>query len=156
MKGNIIVLVLLIGFCLSCNNLSFREKNTKETLDASVDFTTVSQSPSFENCDELLDTERTACFRSTISKHFTDGLAKVHMSTDDEIEETILLILHINSKGKVTIKKIGATTQIQDKLPYLAANLYKIVAQLPELRPANKIGIPVATEYELPIIIKTN
>jgi hypothetical protein len=151
----VFIFVIMLSSCYSCNYFSNDGKPTKQKLDTIVDFTTVSQSPSFKNCEELLDDDKTNCFRNSIRKHFTEKLKETQFSSDAEISETVVLILRINNKGKVSLKEVESSNVIQEELPDLLAVLNKIVSELPQLIPASKIGIPVTTEYQLPIKIKT-
>ncbi len=141
--------------CLSCNYFSNDGNDLKSKLDTVVDFTTVDISPSFKECEQLLDDEKTECFRTTIRQHFTNGLRQNQLTSDEDISETIVIVLRISDKGKMKLKKIKSSDEIQDKFPELKLLLNQIVSEIPNLYPATKRGIPVTTEYQLPIEIQT-
>lgn len=141
--------------CLSCNYFSNDGKNSTPKLDTVVDFTTVDVSPSFKECEQLLDGEKTECFRTTVRQYFTDGLHQNELSSEEDIKETIVLVLRISDKGKMTLKRIKSSDEIQERLPELRLLLNQIVRDISDLFPATKRGIPVTTEYQLPIEIQT-
>ncbi|CAL2058987.1 hypothetical protein [Tenacibaculum sp. 190524A05c] len=155
MVYRVFLFILIISCCLSCSYFSDDGKNSKPKLDTVVDFTTVDVSPGFKECEQLLDDEKTECFRTTIRQHFTDGLHQNEFSSDEDIKETIVLVLRINDKGKMTLKQIKASDDIQQRFPELKSLLNQIVRDIPDLFPATKRGIPVTTEYQLPIEIQT-
>jgi hypothetical protein len=151
----VFIFIVVVSCCVSCNYFSNDANNTTSKLDTVVDFTTVDVSPSFKECEQLLDDEKTECFRTTIRQHFTDGLYQNEFSSEEDIDETIVLVLRISEKGKMKLKKIESSSEIQNKLPELKSLLNKIVRDIPDLYPATKRGIPVTTEYQLPIEIQT-
>lgn len=151
----VVCFLILIGCCVSCNYSTTNKKNTTESLDTIVDFSTVDVSPSFKECEQLLGNEKTSCFRNSVQEKFTKGLKQYAFSSEADIEETILVVITINHKGKIGITEVQSSEFIQEKLPNLSDILGQMVDSLPKLFPATKRGIPVTVQYELPIEIKT-
>lgn len=116
-----------------------------------VDFTTVDVSPSFVACDSLIDFEKRACFRKQIHQQLTNELAKHTIKVAHSIDETIYIDLLISSNGKISLLKNHLSKTIQKEVPKLDSLLKVSIAKLPKLRPAIKRGIPVTTQYQLPI-----
>jgi hypothetical protein len=153
--GREFLFMVLMSCFISCNYFTNDSNSSKKSLDTIVDFTTVNVSPSFKSCDQLIDEEKTNCFRTTIKKHFKDGLDDNEFSSEEDISETIVLVLRIDNFGVVTLKELQASQEINDKLPELSSVLNTIVNEMPDLSPATKMGVPVTTEYQLPIKIQT-
>lgn len=155
MIGRVFLYLVMMSCLVSCNYFTGDTKSNETDLDTVVDFTTVNVSPSFKECEQLIDEDKTNCFRTTIRKHFTDRLAQNTFSSQEDISETVVLVLRIDKKGKVTLKEIQSSEEIRIILPELTSVLNRIVREIPDLSPATKIGIPVTTEYQLPIKIQT-
>jgi len=143
---------LLIVSCTSCkDSLSLKKKSTP-VLDTLVDFTKVDVSPSFKLCDKLIDEAKTNCFRLNIHQQLTKYLKGVTLTFIEEVI-TIEVVLSIDNKGVVGFKSIKFPTSFGDQKQVFEEEIINAIAQLPKLSPAIKRGIPVATEYILPIVI---
>ncbi len=147
---------LLIVICISCNYISVEKKQKAQSIDTIIDFTKVDVSPSFDNCKNLLDKAKTNCFRDEIQKRITVNLEAYHFTTENFIDEVILIDVLINNKGKFKLLNISSTENIKSELPKLDSLLQNSIKKLPKVSPAIKRGIPVNTQYQLPIRILTN
>lgn len=139
--------------CTSCTNNSIAKSNTEQVLDTIIDFTKVDVSPSFKICERLLDKAKTNCFRVNIQKHFIKKLKELSLTTEKHINETIYVVLKVDENGKATLKKLILTDAIASHFPEMNIAIKNMVTDLPKLSPALKRGIPVNTEYKLPIHI---
>ena len=150
--------LILIIFCTSCTYFSSTQNNrnpTENSLDTIVDFSSVDVSPSFSVCDSLLEkTKKTNCFRTTIHQLITKKLSDNQLTSEDFIDEIITVHLFINSKGTIVFKELQSSERIKKKFPKLDSLLKISVESLPKIYPATKRGIPVTTQYQLPIRIK--
>ncbi len=150
-----IFFILSIIICSSCNYLSVEKKQKSQDFDTVIDFTRVDVSPSFDNCKNLIDEAKTNCFRSEIQKRISVSLKQHHFTTEDFIDETIMIDVLIDDKGKINFLKMSSSEQIKFQLPKLDSLLKKSIKKLPQISPGIKRGIPVATQYQLPIRILT-
>lgn len=146
--------LILIVFCTSCDYISSSKKE-KQPLDTIIDFTKVDVSPSFSICNELLDEAKTNCFRENMYKQMTKKMYDFSFATEETIDETITVVLLINNKGTVSLQVIECSDFIKDEIPDLQYYIESSIQNLPKLSPAIKRGIPVATQYKLPIRIQT-
>ena len=150
--------LIIIVFCTSCNYFSTtKNKNAsiKNSLDTIVDVSSVDVSPSFPVCDSIIEkTEKTTCFRTTIHKLITEKLSENQLTIKDTIDETITIHLLINSKGNIVFKELQSSERIKNDFPQLEILLKTSVESLSKIYPATKRGIPVTTQYILPIRIK--
>lgn len=148
------VLVLIFTFT-SCDKIPFLKKQETLQLDTIVDFTSVDVSPSFTECDSLVQKQQKSdCFRTTIHQKIGKELQAFHLKSQDSINEKIWLDLVINSQGVIHIDYIKASSTLKYQLPELDSVLQFSVQKLPKIYPAIKRGIPVTTKYQLPIQIK--
>lgn len=146
------VAILLLA-CQSCTTFFSSEKQQHQNLDSIIDFTKVDVSPSFKVCDSLIDNEKTICFRNTLHEKLTEQLRQHNFKVHEKIDEIINVHVLIDNKGKVQLQDINTSEVVQKQLPKLDSILNISVCQLPKLRPAYKQGIPVTTQYQLPIRI---
>ncbi|MBS9774662.1 MAG: hypothetical protein KGV59_05840 [Tenacibaculum sp.] len=151
----IFYLCIIAMLCISCEHIIPKKKKTQR-LDTIIDFTKVDTYPSFINCKKLIDDEKTLCFRNNIHNRITKSLNTFPFNVKDSLNEELLVILIINKKGKVCLQEIQSSDSLQKKLPNLIDYIGKSIDSLPKLSPAIKRGIPVTTQYKLPIKIKVN
>lgn len=151
-----ICFVVGLSICTSCNYFSGDKNNVNRSgIDTIVDFSTVDVSPSFKECEDLLDAEKTGCFRKQIREKFAKRLNRYIFSSKEDIDETIILVLNINQNGKIAVENVASSEYIKENLPELSEILMQMVDSIPNLYPAIKRGIPVTTQYKLPIRIQT-
>ncbi len=149
----ILCFLWIISGCFSCDSLSSNKETAHGDVNATIDFKSVDTSPSFENCKDLLDQEKTDCFRNTMQQNFENALSELSFEADEVIDEEVLVVLHIDKQGDIRISDMETSTLIQTYLPDLKSELEDVVSTMPRLFPATKRGIPVATAYTLPIKI---
>ncbi len=145
---------VLITVFTSCKQLS-DEKNKELISKDSLDLSVVDESPAFEECEQLLDADRTACFRANMRQKFTKALMDQPISSKKSLEETIVIVLIIDKEGKMKIKNIESSDLVENSLPTIDSILQKVVENISQLRPATKRGIKVTTQYKLPVKIVT-
>ena len=140
---------------LSCSYVeSAFQKTPPPVLDTVVDFNSVDTSPSFPACDSLLGVAKTACFSIVLHQRFSENLANHSLHAKDSVDENLSIDLSIDAQGVISVKQIHAAAKLLEVLPTLDSLLRKSVQELPKVYPAIKRGIPVATQYQLPIRIK--
>lgn len=149
-----ILLIILLCF-FSCDKFSFKKNIEAQVLDTIVNFSAVDTSPSFKNCDNLIDKEEMSnCFRNTIHKKIGEELLIHEFAIKDSISEIIYVDLLIDSKGEIILQSIDSSEEIKDQLPKLDSILEVSISKIPNIYPAIKRGIPVTTKYRLPILIE--
>ena len=151
------LLILLLSLTVSCQFFETDKKLTDQEIEEIVDFSVVDVSPSFAVCDSVIDkAKKTTCFRQTIYQHISKSLAKNIIEVNTPINETVSVQLFIDKQGEVTLKKIVSSAQLKTAIPHLDSLIQQSLQSLPNLFPAIKRGIPVSTQYELPIKINVN
>jgi len=155
MKLRVIFLLFLAGFTASCQFFNLDTKSMYQEVDTVVDFSVVDVSPSFAICDSIIDkAAKTACFRKTIHLQISKSLGAAPLVIKGPIDETVFVHVLIDKDGKVTLKSIESTPELKEVLVDLDSLVQLSLQSLPTLFPAIKRGIPVATQYQLPIKIR--
>ena len=140
---------------MSCQFVSKNKTNQLETQNTIIDFSKVDMPPSFPSCDSFIDKiKKDSCFRATLHLLIVKDLSKHKFVVSQKIDETIFVKLMIDYKGNVSLQKVeGMSDVLQKEIPTLDSLLHKSIQNLPKLQPAIKRGIPVVTQYQLPIKI---
>jgi len=151
----IFTFIILLFFITSCDKLSFLKSEKIQALDTIVNFSSVDTSPSFKECDSIIDKhQKSNCFRTTIHQKIGAELQKYQFVIRDSISEIVYVDLLINSKGKIVLEAMESSEEIKIKLPKLDSVLRVSVDKIPNVYAAIKRGIPVTTKYRLPIKIQ--
>lgn len=154
MRLRVFFLLGILILFQSCQFFSRGTTTDTKGFDELIDFSSVDVSPSFAVCDSLINKEeKTACFRTTIHEHLFKSLSSQKISVHQPIEEVIQVHIAIDNKGKATLKSITATDHLRKAIPVIDSLINVSLMSLPTLFPAIKRGIPVATNYQLPIEI---
>lgn len=147
--------LILLMFCISCENFPFSKKQQKPVSDTIINFNEVDFSPSFKICDSIIEKEaKSVCFRTAIHQKIGEELQKQVFMIQDSIDEIVNVSLIIDSKGKIQFEKMDASEIIKNQLPKLDILIQESIQKIPAIYPAIKRGIPVTTKYTLPIRIQ--
>jgi len=146
--------ICLLIFFTSCEYFSFEKNKNVEKINMDVDYTSVDISPSFKICDSLIDKDKkNICFRTTIREEIANSLSKYSIKVKKPLNETIIVTLIIKSNKEIKLTKIEASESLIKEIPSLHEMMQKSIGELSEIFPAIKRGIPVTTQYKLPIRI---
>lgn len=150
-------LFLVSFFMVSCSYFQ-KQANKKDSIqrvDTIVDFKSVDAFPLFPNCKDIPSREKQqVCFQVEMSQHIYASLKKYQLNTLQEVNDTVLVKLKVNSEGKTTLSKVQISEETKKNLPELDSLIEVSIEKLPPLEPAIKRAIPVTTEFVLPIILK--
>jgi len=153
MKRRLIFLLLILGSCKEFNLQKMDEKSlVNEELQA-INWNAVDQYPAFEFCDTLGNQSPEQCFKSFLVAHFSKSLSRTRIVVTEDLNDTLLLRLHISDHGKISIPEITAKTTTREAIPQLDSLMVKCLDQLPKIYPAIKRGQQVSTEFQLPVVM---
>jgi len=154
-----ILLLFLILLTTSCGYFETEKISTEAFYEEelkSIDWKDVDQYPAFPNCDNL--TEKPAqlqCFENTISSHLRNAFSPHNALVNRDLNDTVKLDFSIDNKGKLSVRSIVVAPSIEQEFPLLGTWLKEAIDTLVPMAPAYKRGVPVTTEFMLPIVIKT-
>ena len=152
-----LILIIILVVLTSCDQFNKKKIDTKEILDEelkSINWNDVDDYPTFTICDTS-DTKKT-CFEDVLRNRMNDYLSKQNIIVTEDINDTILLKIHIDKKGNFTIKSIVSSELTKAQIPQLDSLLRHSFDSLPKIYPAIKRSQQVATEFNLPVVVTIN
>ncbi len=152
--------VFLLLLATSCQFFETEKVSSEEIYKEeikTIDWKDVDRYPSFSNCKNSLEKpEQKDCFINTISSHLYQSINHEKMVAVREVYDTIKVNFEVGSDGKLTILEIKMDTLLQKEFPNLEKWIFQSIDSLQPVAPAYKRGIPVKTQFTLPVIIQTN
>jgi hypothetical protein len=113
--------------------------------------------PTFANCEELSsNADKKNCFQNTLISHINKNLSEYVLVVSETVNDTVVLTLNCSNSGQLTIKNIKIKPQTKAQIQSIDSIILSGFDSLPKLYPAIKRSQPVATEFTLPIVIKTD
>lgn len=149
--------VFLLFACQSKQQQAVDEELMVQQALEKIDWTKVDAYPSVDRCDSLLsETERQQCFFEFISSNLQERL---HLDTLVGVYpkiDTLQVLVTIFPDAKISFEPY----QVSDSLAFESNEIDSILQlrleDFPQINPALKRGIPVKTQFVLPIILKVD
>lgn len=157
MNSKYIFAILTLVLLTSCEFVQrkFCGMQKGVVLDTVVDYESVDTFPSFSACDSLVDTTlKNRCFTHNLYQHLSTSLLAHTFTVYESIDEKVGVKLKIDAEGSTTLVSITSSDTVKKALPQLDSLIAESVQTLPKVFPALKHGIPVATVYEVPLVLK--
>lgn len=154
------LLAILLTLFLSGCNLFDSEKVSSEKIYEeevqTIDWTEVDSYPLFNGCnEEMKKNDQRNCFIKTINEILFKDLHHRKFIVSEEISDTVRVILEVNEKGKIQIIEMKTDSLLTKEFPEFENLIHQKLDSFPFARPALKRGIPVKTQFTLPVIIQT-
>lgn len=151
--------LLLLFLACSCQFFE-TEKIGSETFYQeelkSIDWRDVDQYPSFANCENTTEkAQQKSCFENTLANHLKQAFGRHKAIAVHDLNDTVKLSFSIDNRGKLKVNSVNMSATLEMEFPFLDQWLMESIDTLQPVAPAYKRGIPVATQFTLPIIIKT-
>jgi len=155
----ILLLCTLLSACWSCDYFE-TEKIPAETFYQqeveAIDWESVDRYPAFPDCIELAEKQQQkACFENTLLAHLYSDLADRQMELLEETNDTVWIHFSVLASGAVQNTAVDMKAQLREQLPEFDIWIEQSLAELPASEPAFKRGIPVETQFTLPIIVRS-
>lgn len=155
-----IFLVFLLLLATSCQFFETEKVSSDEIFKdeiKTINWKDVDRYPSFTNCEDNLEKlEQKDCFINTISSHLYQSINKENMVVAREVYDTIKVNFEVASTGQLSILQIEIDSLLQNEFPDLEMWILNSVDSLQPVAPAYKRGIPVKTQFTLPVVIQAN
>ncbi|MCK5815917.1 MAG: hypothetical protein KAH07_08230 [Flavobacteriaceae bacterium] len=148
-------LVLILGSSLvSCEFFQKKQIGGSQLIDTIIDFNSVDMFPLFPDCEGMASQEKQrVCTQIKLSEHLFVSLQEAEIVTLRRINDTVYLKLKVNELGEISLVDIKTTAKLNQQIPKIDSLILDGVQKLPNLKPAIKRGIPVATELTLSIVV---
>ena len=151
----LLILLLFIGL-VSCDKIIHNNRtDTSQTELEPIDFSTIDAYPLLPECEQITSRNlQKECFYKLLSKRIELELSKKNITLTKNINDTIQVNINVSCKGIISVKSIN----LSDKETYkdFKKAIIQSIATLPQIQPGIKSGIPVTTEFVLPIVLKPN
>jgi len=121
-----------------------------------INFTQIDQYPLFKNCDTLVNYDAgKLCFEKNIYTILKDRVGSLQLKSDKSITDTLFIKFTIDKEGSFICNEIECKDTTELELPNITVEIKKIIVGLCPVQPAQKRGIPIVSNYTIPLVIKT-
>lgn len=153
-------LVFLLLLATSCEFFETEKVSSEEIFKDEIKTITwndVDRYPAFPLCkNEIEKAEQRECFINTISLRLYENISNKNLVAIREVYDTVKVKFAVASSGRLSILEVEIDTLLQREFPDLKMWIVNSVDSLQPVAPAYKRGIPVNTQFTLPVIVKTN
>lgn len=152
--------VFILLLATSCQYFETEKVSSNEIFEdeiKTINWKDVDRYPSFPQCVETLEkSQQKDCFINTLSSHLYQNISSGEMIAIREIYDTVKVKFEVESSGRLTILGIEMDTLLQKEFPNLEKLIVQSIDSLQPNAPAYKRGIPVKTQFVLPVVVQTN
>lgn len=151
-----IFLIIIVALFLTSCDYFFPKQNPKNTsnIDTVIDFTKVDVFPLFPECKDIPSLDRQKiCFQIKMAEHIQALIKSGNFKTPTQNNDTLLVSLKVLQNGKTQIVSVKSSSKNTVYEHLLDSILQLQIDSIPTLQPALKRGMPVTTQFELPVII---
>lgn len=151
--------LLVVLLCTSCQFFE-TEKISSETFYEeelkTIDWKNVDRYPAFATCDTLSEKiKQKECFEGELAYQLQQSITAQGVTALHDLNDTITLFFSISEKADITIINMQIDSLLQKEFPHLKDSLKYSIDALQLVAPAYKRGIPVKTQFTLPIVVTT-
>jgi hypothetical protein len=151
------IVVLFLFSLVSCQYFDKQIPNEKDLLDKeikAINWNQVDEFPSMINCDSVLDkTAKQNCFIQNLSQIIQQKLDTTKTKIIFPKTDTIQVKVTVSADATLQFQ-----TQFTDSTAYNKVKIDSILKSrlinFPQIKPAIKRGIPVKTQFILPVVLK--
>jgi hypothetical protein len=150
-------LFFILVFMVSCQYFDKKIPNEKDLLDKeikAINWSQVDEFPTITNCDTVVNTsERQNCFIQNLSQLIQQKLDTTKTAIINPKSDTIQVKVTVLADATLQFE-----TQLSESKSYNKIKIDSILKarliDFPQIKPAIKRGIPVKTQFILPVILK--
>lgn len=148
----------LFFFLVSCQYFEKSIPSEEELLQKrlkEINWKEVTDYPSVAECDSILDKEQQkACFFNYLSTIIHQKMASDSLSTPTKIMDTLDVRVTIFPDATLSFEPIFKKDSVSYDKQKIDSLIKSRLTDFPKIEPALKEGIPVKTQFILPVIIK--
>ena len=140
---------------VSCDYF-FPKQTETIPVDTVIDYTTVDAFPLFPACKNIPSREKQKiCFQIKMAEHINALLKSVVFKTASKSTDTLFVTLKVLRNGKTQIVSVKSKNKNTVAVKSIDSILRSNISEIPVLIPAVKRGIPVNTQFTLPVIVES-
>jgi hypothetical protein len=148
----------LFFFLVSCQYFEKSIPSEEELLQKrlkEINWKEVTDYPSVAECDSILDKEQQkACFFNYLSTIIHQKMASDSLSTPTKIMDTLDVRVTIFPDATLSFEPIFKKDSVSYDKQKIDSLIKSRLTDFPKIEPALKEGIPVKTQFILPVILK--
>lgn len=153
----VIIFLLMATSCQYFETEKVSSEDIFEDEIGTIDWKEVDRYPSFPACESIIEKpEQKDCFITTISNHLYQAVSHQEMIAIREVYDTVKVKFEVGTTGQLSILNIEIDSILQREFPELELIIFNTVDSLQPIAPAYKRGIPVKTQFILPVIVRTD
>lgn len=153
-KLSVLSLVLLLGSCRFFDSTVPDEQELLQKRLDEINWSEVSVYPSISECDSLLDKEqKKECFFSSMTKLVQERLNVDTIAMLYPEADTIQVLVTVFPDATLTFDPQFPADSVAYNKMKIDSVLKSRLADFPEVQPAQKEGVPVKTQFILPVIL---
>ena len=151
-------LIILTAFSVGSCQYFESEKISSETFYEqeveAINWGSVDQYPLFPECEGLSDkSEQLECFTRILSGKLEEAVGSGVPALPDSVQDTIYLYFSVSETGELSLREITSDAEITRRAPKLDSMIKAKISETKLVAPAYKRGIPVKSEFTMPLII---
>jgi hypothetical protein len=152
----------LLILLLACSCQLFEtEKISTETFYEeelqSINWKDVDQYPVFAACESLSEKEvQKQCFERTLTNHIHAAISRRKIISPYDLHDTVYVDFTVDKTGRLSVNEFRIDSLTAHIFPNLREWILQSMDSLQPVAPAYKRGIPVRTDFKLPIAIQTS
>lgn len=152
------IALFLVSLCFSCQNFEKKVPNENELLEKQmkeINWNEVDEYPSVVDCEKLTDKEQQKqCFFDFLTATIQEKLAVDTLSNLFPQLDTIEVKVTVLSNALLQFEPQFPKDSVAYDTIKIDSILHARLVNFPKVNPAIKRGIPVKTQFVLPVIIK--
>lgn len=156
MKSSWIIFFFPVLFA-SCQWMSAQLPNEQELLEEElnkIDWTKVDTYPSVASCDTIFDeTARKACFFDYITAALEENLRMDTLRGTFATLDTLNVLVTIQADAQVSLSLYQLNDSVKQQLKSVDSLLMVKSKTFDNLSPATKRGVPVTSQFVLPLVL---
>ncbi len=129
--------------------ITYRLPSKADDFNKIFSFEDVEIPPLFSNCSESIEKDKKICFKEQMDKHVEKYLKYPKKVKNKKSESVIFVEIIFEKDGKIYDVSILGPNIFRKEVE-------RIIKKLPTLKPALNNNIPVAVNYNMPILFKSN
>ncbi|WP_333694637.1 hypothetical protein [Flavobacterium sp.] len=149
---------ILFFFLVSCQYFEKPIPSEEELLQKKlkqINWNEVTVYPSVAQCDSILDKEiQKTCFFEYLSEVIHKKLKPDSLSSEGKIIDTIQVRITVFPDSRISFEPLFPEKETSYNKPKTDSILKARLVNFPKIEPAQKEGIPVKTQFILPLILK--
>ena len=149
--------LLLFFSCKKVDSFFISFLDNPSTKEEPIDFSTIDFYPIFQECNNIVTLKMSEiCFEEHLYQKINQQIEKLNLNCNTTLADTVYIKFSVNTQGAFKCHAINVHENLSNNFPNLNTEIENIFEQLPKVEPALKRGIPVLSQFTIPLLITTN